>query len=51
MRVPILYKDLTDDNGVLKLDAFRRLDWLVKECSKRGIYVILDLHGAYGGLY
>ena len=49
MRVPILYKGLTDDNGVLKSNAFERLDWLVGECSKREIYVLLDLHGTYGG--
>jgi len=24
------------------------LDWVIKECKKRGIYVILDLHGAPG---
>ena len=27
-----------------------RLDWLVEECGKRGIYVIFDIHVAEGGL-
>ncbi|MGO8672109.1 MAG: glycoside hydrolase family 5 protein [Capsulimonadaceae bacterium] len=30
-------------------DAFKRLDWLVSNCSTRGIYVIIDMHGAVGG--
>jgi aryl-phospho-beta-D-glucosidase BglC (GH1 family) len=30
-------------------DAFAVLDWLVTNCTSRGIYVIIDLHGVVGG--
>jgi aryl-phospho-beta-D-glucosidase BglC (GH1 family) len=48
VRVPILYLDLMDKYGAWKADPWSRLDWLVRECGARGIYVILDLHGTYG---
>lgn len=31
-----------------RADAFLRMDWFVEECAKRGLYVILDMHGAFG---
>lgn len=48
IRLPFTYMNLTDDNGNLKSNAFERLDWFISNCSQRGIYVILDLHGAFG---
>ncbi len=30
-------------------DAFTVLDWLVTNCARRGIYVIIDMHGVVGG--
>lgn len=51
VRVPIYYLDLMTDNGTTwawKPSPWTRLDWLVSECGKRGIYVLLDLHGAPG---
>jgi endoglucanase len=30
-------------------DAFTVLDWLVTNCLRRGIYVIIDMHGVVGG--
>ncbi len=30
-------------------DAFDMLDWLVTNCTSRGIYVIIDMHGVIGG--
>ncbi|MDR1465489.1 MAG: glycoside hydrolase family 5 protein [Oscillospiraceae bacterium] len=48
LRLPFLYTHLADDAGKLRPDAFARLDWFVGHCQKRGIYVILDLHGAFG---
>lgn len=48
IRLPFTYMNLCDDNGNLKPDAFSRLDWFVSNCSSRGIYVILDMHGAFG---
>lgn len=29
-------------------DAFAELDWLVTNCTARGIYVVIDLHGVIG---
>lgn len=54
VRVPFWFRNFYyDDNGTKILDSngdwdFSRLDWIVSECSKREIYVILDLHGAVG---
>ena len=53
IRVPFTYMNLykydnSKSDWVLRDDAFKKLDWFVEECSKRGIYVILDLHGAFG---
>lgn len=36
------------DDYTLREDAFDRLDWLYGECAERGIYIVLDLHGAIG---
>lgn len=54
VRVPFWYRNFYyNDSGKKILDAngnwdFSRLEWVVKECGKRRIYVILDLHGAPG---
>ena len=52
IRVPFTYMNLydktIDNKWILKKNAFEKLDWIVRESSKRGIYVILDLHGAFG---
>ncbi|MGB8453738.1 MAG: cellulase family glycosylhydrolase [Anaerocolumna sp.] len=48
IRLPFTYMNLADDNGNLKADAFKRLDWFVDNCSQRGMYVILDMHGTFG---
>ncbi len=48
IRLPFWYKNIVDDDGNVKDDAFSRIDWFVDECADRGIYVILDLHGAPG---
>ena len=60
VRVPFWYRNfykgsVYDENGKLEkiLDEngewdFSRLDWIVEECSKRELYVILDMHGAVG---
>ena len=48
IRLPFTYMNLCDDNGNLKSNAFDRLDWFVSNCSSRGMYVILDMHGAFG---
>ena len=48
IRLPFTYMNLCDYNGNLKSNAFDRLDWFVQNCSQRGMYVILDMHGAFG---
>ena len=46
LRLPFLYWDIADEEG--NIVSFDRLDWFVEHCARRGMYVILDLHGAYG---
>ena len=48
IRIPFWYGTFTDAEGNWKEDAFKRLDWFVEEAGKREMYVILDMHGAYG---
>lgn len=50
VRVPLYWEDFMTTDGVMKPDTvtFRKIDWLINESAKRGIYVILDLHGAPG---
>ena len=49
VRLPFWYLNLQEEDGTWRADAFRRIDWLVERAWKRGIYTILDLHGAPGG--
>lgn len=48
VRLPISCYNLLDDNGKLQTDTLEMLDWFVKVCEERNIYVILDLHAAPG---
>lgn len=50
VRVPVYWMELMDNRGVMKPGAFKQLDWVINACRKRKIYVIIDLHGAPGGL-
>ncbi len=55
VRVPFWYRNfyygdtketkILDENGEWD---FSRLEWVVEECSKRRLYVVLDMHGAPG---
>jgi hypothetical protein len=51
VRVPFLYSLVENDSApyTLRADAWKYLDFAVDEAEKRGMYVILDLHGAVGG--
>lgn len=49
VRVPVYWEVLLNREGLLKDKAFDRLDWLISECAKRNLYVMIDLHGAPGG--
>jgi aryl-phospho-beta-D-glucosidase BglC (GH1 family) len=48
LRLPFLYWDVMDEDAALLPNAFQWLDWFVAQCGQRGLYVILDLHGAFG---
>ncbi len=53
VRLPIFYRNLQDDQGNWILDAngnidFSQIDRVVDALSDRGIYTIIDLHGAPG---
>lgn len=51
VRLPILWSVIEDEKNpkTLRADAWHYIDWSIAEAKKRGIYVILDLHGALGG--
>ncbi len=49
VRLPFWYPNLQKADGSWRPDAFKRLDWLVGKAWDRGLYTILDLHGAPGG--
>ena len=48
VRVPFWWGNLYTTNFEWRQDAFEYLDWVVNEAAKYNIYVILDLHGAFG---
>ena len=54
VRLPFWFRNFYyDDNGTKILNEngewdFSRLDWAVEQCKKRGLYVVLDMHGAVG---
>ncbi|WP_162927002.1 cellulase family glycosylhydrolase [Flavobacterium psychrotrophum] len=50
VRVPFYWMEVMNNDGTIKSNGFTQLDWVVSECSSRGMYVILDLHGAPGGI-
>lgn len=39
---------MLNDDGSLKDSAFDRMEWFIANCRKRGIYVLIDMHGAVG---
>ena len=53
VRVPVYWMDFALQDGTLRTDAnsgFAKLDWFLKTCDKYGIYVLIDFHGAPGGV-
>lgn len=48
IRLPLWYRNLVDANGNLLPNAFEKIDWFIEQAGKRGIYVIVDMHGAPG---
>ncbi len=55
VRVPFWYRNFMNEDGTWLTEnhgenpGFIRLDWVIEQCGKHGIYVILDMHGAPGG--
>ena len=51
VRIPIHWNVIEDEKNFkhLRSDAWTYLDWSIAKAKERGIYVILDLHGAPGG--
>lgn len=50
VRIPFIHTVVEDEKrpGTLRADAWHYLDRAIDEAGRRGIYVILDLHGAAG---
>lgn len=48
IRLPFWYMNFVDFNGNYINGCFDRIDWFVEQAGQRGIYVILDFHGAPG---
>lgn len=48
LRLSVWYRNFVDENGNWYSDAFDRTDWFVEQAGKRGMYVVIDMHGAYG---
>lgn len=54
VRLPIYYRIFMEDSGKWILNSRKQIDFgpidrVVNACADRGLYVILDLHGAPGG--
>ena len=56
VRVPFWYRNFMKNEAGDWIDddfdnnsGFKRLDWIIEQAGSRGMYVILDLHGAQGG--
>lgn len=50
VRVPIYWMELMKNDGTIKSNGFDQIDWVINECANRNMYVIIDLHGAPGGI-
>ena len=48
VRLPVSYQNLLDDTGSPIPGGFDKIDWVVNAAADRGIYVLIDMHGAPG---
>jgi endoglucanase len=49
IRIPFWYRNVQTEDGAWIPGGIKRLDWVVAEAWKRGIYSIIDFHGVPGG--
>lgn len=49
VRMPFWWGNVQRLDGAWRADAFEKMDWLVTNAWKRGIYTIIDFHGVPGG--
>ena len=49
IRIPFWYRTVQTEDGAWIPSGLKRLDWVVTEAWKRGIYSIIDFHGLPGG--
>jgi glucan 1,3-beta-glucosidase len=50
IRLPFIWNLIEDENNprTLRDDAWQYIDYAIEEAEERGMYIILDLHGAVG---
>lgn len=48
IRLPLTYFEMANEDGTLKEYGKERLEWFLCEAQERGIYVLVDMHGAFG---
>ena len=48
LRLPVTYFEMANEDGTLKSSAFERIDWVIENASKHDMYVLIDMHGAFG---
>lgn len=51
VRLPFDYNVIMSDNGEFIEQGFKRLDFAVAQCEKRGLNIVLDLHKTVGFVF
>jgi aryl-phospho-beta-D-glucosidase BglC (GH1 family) len=50
VRVPFNYRLFlpSPEKNLYERNGWKRLDWLIRECSRNGLYILLDMHASPG---
>lgn len=48
VRLPFWYRNIVDEDGSFYENWYEKFDWFIEQAGEKGIYVILDFHGAPG---
>ncbi len=48
VRLPFWWRNIVDENGTPYSNWYERIDWTIEMAKERGMYVIIDFHGAPG---